>query len=274
MANSTSITRWIIDNRSIIHPNYTEFDWPNRYYHGLYDFSAEIKIGGAEGSGRGIDCNRELALEKASAEAIERLICQSLDISTKGVAVSGSLNAMAHADNEALERFFFEEHISNQRPFNPLADDTIAAERKIRSSIRVNDTDLQMSFAEMATPKSYYGVVCFIRVSQTPIALGLSLCRTPEDAVNKAFTEAFANYARFKDSPESFARSREQMTHVWNINTTYLSQVESLLSAVENDRTPFSTPLLRHETLDYGFIKELATCPITPVRSVAHRINI
>src|SRR6185437_2300039 len=91
-----------------------------RYFSGLHDFEARIEVSGVAVVGRGIDFDPELAVEKASSEAIERLICNRLNISSEGFAIGGRRGADEHAKNEALERYYFNEHLRMQKPFRSI----------------------------------------------------------------------------------------------------------------------------------------------------------
>jgi ribosomal protein S12 methylthiotransferase accessory factor YcaO len=137
MANQESIARWVLNNKRVLNPSLVQYDWPSRYLNGVYDFSVSVAVDGVEGLGRGLDRDRDLALEKACAEAIERYVCHRLGIDSIGVAVSGESDAGTHAELETLERYYFDQHQKHRRPFVKLRDGSDEANQFKKTSGRI-----------------------------------------------------------------------------------------------------------------------------------------
>lgn len=270
MANKTTVTSWIIKNREILNPNFTEFDWPNRYFPSLNDFEAILVLNGITAIGRGTDKDKNLSIEKASSEAIERLICKRLGISSVGVAVSGATDAKTHACSEALERYYFGEHVRQNKPFTLHEDGFTRA--LVDAFKKYNKLD-EVQFYKMATPAPYLGVVCGIskKDSPAPLSIGLSLHTNPAHTAERAFTEALINYARMKDAPKSVHGEILLDENLWACDPKFLSNIFKLFQSAGQDNEIIELPELETIDLDIANIKELSGCPIKPVRCIVHR---
>lgn len=268
MANKTPIARWLLSNRASLTPSFKQLEWPSRYFPGAFDFSATISVNAIEVTGRGIDFDKELALEKAAAECVERFICKRLNIDSVGLAVSGESGAAEHAKREALERYFFQEHIRRQIPLV-----TINADSAGFSSYRETLIEFQkynggagdLEMYKMATSPHAFGCVAVISTNR-PSFVGLALHSDAPKAALHAFLEAMANFARFRDAPNTFEQERKSNPDLWNCDPEYISTIVALCKSVEPEVQPIQLPQLISVPLDILRIEELHECPITPVK--------
>lgn len=276
MADKTKLTKWLVERRTTMNPRFTEYTWPERYFRGLHDFEARISVGDIESVGRGIDFDQDLAVEKASSEAIERFICQSLRFSSEGFAISGRNSADDHAKNEALERYYFTRQILAREPFRRIY---ATATLKLAEAFHKQNVDVPINFYQMNTATNWTGVVCLIGGHQGyPLLLGLALSSELDSAVTRAMCEALANFARFKDSPETFLAEVRADKDAWFCNPDYLDGIWPLFvdGASGPNSRPNSlelTPHLARETVDISGIASLRDCPISPVRYKLVRDN-
>jgi hypothetical protein len=127
MANTNPITKWLISRKELFNLSFTQYGWPERYLPALYDFTAQISVNGISSQGRGTDFIAEVAIEKASAEAIERYLCKVLKMDSIGFSVSGFVSATEHAKFEALERYYLNRHLDLKIPFRRIDERAIEA---------------------------------------------------------------------------------------------------------------------------------------------------
>jgi hypothetical protein len=272
MAHQTPIARWLLDNRSRLKPSFVRLDWSTRYFSGVSDFASNISFNGIEAFGRGVDFDQNLALEKSAAEAIERYICLALNIDSVGLAVSGESGAMAHAENEALERYFFGEHRRLQKPLVRLTSahsEFPLVEEIIRKFEHPNSNFGSLSFFKMATPIQYHGYAATIRVNGKVCFLGLSLHSDPRRALFRAFVEAITNFARFRDEPTKFESERRANPDAWNCDPDFLSNLNGLFELSTEAATSLTMPRLVSTQLDISKLDILSGCPISPIKVVA-----
>ncbi|MCB0351817.1 MAG: hypothetical protein KDD38_11580, partial [Bdellovibrionales bacterium] len=215
---------------------------------------------------------QETALEKASSEAIEHLICDKLKIGSVGFAISGESSAEIHAQHEALERYFFNEHIRLnisfqlvQNPDSPLYNSAL----RLSEEFKILNTDAHVTFYKMSTPEQFLGVVCSITLkSKLPEFLGLSLGTNPEHVSRHALCEALANYARKKDSPETFDVDVEKDKNLWACNKKTLQSVSHLFTQANQNNQVILLPEIFTHKLDISMIHSLSGCPIQPIQCV------
>ncbi len=275
MKPKSQLTKWLLENRAKMNPRFTEFSWPERYFRGLHDFEARIAVPDAEfegqiieARGRGIDFDQELALEKASSEAIERLICMFVGVSTEGITVSGCNGANEHAKNEALERYYFYlhefRHQALQRIKSPEANHLI-------EQFQDQNQNFELRFYRMATDQSASGIVCAICDEDAgPKFLGIALNADLKTAMTRAMCEALANYARFSDAPKEYKSEVGLDPNAWICAPKFLDEVRHLFTsadvAANSAENLIPEPELKRESVDISKIEVLRGCPIKPVQ--------
>ena len=219
MANKTPLVSWLYSKRLELNPKFKEFNWPARVFPGVFDFATTITWNGIESNGRGVDSQREIALEKSVAEAIERLICKSIGFDSVGFAVAGTHDPEDHAKFEAMERYFLSKHLEDKIPFSKIVFES-GEIQKFKSA----NTDATIEFYRMQTPRNIFGIVCAIKSNQT-IALGFGLTESLEKSIQRSMFEALPNYAWLTDEGKILAKEMP-----WHIESKFLSKIEPLLS--------------------------------------------
>jgi hypothetical protein len=273
MAHQTPIVRWMLDNRDRVKPSFIQYDWPSRYLNGLSDFSTTISIGGIQSIGRGVDADRELALEKSAAEAVERYICQALQMDSEGFAVSGDPDANAHAKRETLERYYFRQHRVKRLPFMSMNASLVLPQGIVEEFENRNGDSGELSLSKMASSSPFQGFVAILHFEGKPICLGISLNHDSQRAANSAFNEAMINFARFRDDPIRFEEERLANSDCWNCDPRILSEIDSLSQAAEINVASIAAPQLVPVNLDISQVEDLHDCPITPVKFTAREIE-
>ncbi len=265
MVDQNRITNWLLDHKSQTQPVYTQYDWPKSYLSGVFDFGVSINMSGIESEGRGLATNPALAIEKASAEAIERWICKALNISSVGVAVSGEKSARIHADFEAFERYYLNEHIRLNVPLHLITTDNINESQDLLNLLRqleIQNEDTKVSFYRMNTLTDQFGVVCSI-VNDNDTVYGFALTSNLVSALQKSFFEALPNYAAIK------IPSLLKVDEIpWHLQDSFLNKLNPLLKTDFNTTKHqiFNQPKLAIEKIDIFQLPELVGCPIDPMR--------
>jgi hypothetical protein len=267
MADKNRITHWVLNHKNQTQPVYTQYDWPDTYLSGIYDFSASIEMRGIKAEGRGLAANPELAIEKASAEAVERWICKALNIPSVGVAVSGEKSARVHAEYEALERYYLKEHIRLDIPFNLTSTEDISSHQTLLSLLRqfnAQNKETKVSFFRMNISEGRFGVICSI-IDDNSSVFGFSLTANLESALQKSFFEALPNYEAMKNP------DYHKLTDLpWHLQNSFVYKIAPLLvpdnKNLEVKSFTFKQPKLEIEKIDISQFAELNDCPIEPVR--------
>ena len=257
MANKTPLASWLYSKRQELNPKFKEFNWPARVFPGVYDFATIITWNGIESNGRGVDSQREIALEKSVAEAIERLICKSIGFDSVGFALAGTHDPEDHAKFEAMERYFLNKHLEDKIPFSKIVFESEEIQ-KFRSA----NTDAIIEFYRMQTPRNIFGIVCAMKSYQTT-ALGFGLSESLEKSVQRSMFEALPNYAWLTDEDKNLADEVP-----WHIEPKFLSKIGPLLSN-QFDNTDASTvafPILTQIEVLKSELSILANAPIRLAR--------
>lgn len=261
MATKTPLASWLYSKRQELNPQFKEFNWPSRVFPGLYDFATTISWNGIEAGGRGVDSQREIALEKSVSEAIERLICKTLGFDSVGFAIAGTHDPSEHAKFEAMERFFLKHHLDEKIPFSPISVESEEA-RKFRNQ----NPDAVLSFFSMQTPKNLFGVVCSIKSEKIKLtALGFGLSDSIERSVQRSFNEALPNFAWLTDDDKSI-----EFELPWHIDSKFLAQIEPLLNGSHEEGKPtLEMPTLSRMEMAKSVIPVLSSAPIQMARFLA-----
>lgn len=257
MANKTPLASWLYSKRQELNPKFKEFNWPARVFPGVFDFATIITWNGIESNGRGVDSQREIALEKSVAEAIERLICKSVGFDSVGFALAGTHDPEDHAKFEAMERYFLNKHLEEKIPFYQ-----IAFENEDIQKFRSANAEAKIEFYRMQTPRHIFGIVCAMKSKQTT-ALGFGLSESFEKSIQRSMFEALPNYAWLTDEVKSLA---EKMP--WHIEPNFFSKMEPLLSNQFNQAVvaEFALPTLTQIEVLKSQLSILADAPIQLAR--------
>ncbi|MBL7670305.1 MAG: hypothetical protein JNM39_07445 [Bdellovibrionaceae bacterium] len=259
MANKTPLASWLYSKRQELNPRFKEFNWPARVFPGLYDFSTTVSWNGVEAGGRGVDSQREIALEKSVAEAIERLICKSLGFDSVGFALAGTHDPSDHARFEAMERFFLKWHLENRIPFSQ-----VSVENEDAQKFRSQNPDAELSFFRMQTPSQLFGIVCSLKMKKTQsTALGFGLSNSLAKSIQHSFREALPNFAWLMDEDRNI-----EFEMPWHIDTKFLLQIEPLLARESRDEETLllDMPSLTRLEVEKSKISVLSNAPIQTAR--------
>ena len=113
MAYQARLATWLTNHRKSFELRIREFEWPSVIAARNTDFEVAMLYNGETVVGRGTDTDPNLALEKACAEAIERLVCVKHGVSSMGVALhTEKLLAKQNARSEFIERRVLAHHIN------------------------------------------------------------------------------------------------------------------------------------------------------------------
>lgn len=187
MAHQTLASAWLYLNRSALNVQFFEKSWPKKYGFPYFDFEVVGDISGKKRVGRGVDPVREVALEKACAEFLENLICLENNVSSVGASLSSYDGFEAHALNEALERYYLDQHIERKIPLL----------RQARQNDYLSDSFLnpQIEFYKFNSAKEYHGILCKISDDQKQLSsYGFSYSNSLETSFDKSFIEALPNF--------------------------------------------------------------------------------
>lgn len=286
MAYKNAITRWLLNNKHLMALSFTQYDWPSNYLQGVYDFSAQIDFNGIQSEGRGIGFNPELALEKASAEAIERYICQKLKISSVGVAVSGANSSLDHASLEALERYYLNKHLKQEIPLHQIDEvlyldfkiATILKDFKLQNNLKKLNKKTEVFFFRMQTPNDLFGIVCVIRsIGELEMrwekiySYGFSVSKHFNHSLEKAFLEALPNFIALLEN-----RYRNHLKKPWHLSLDFSEKINSLLFGNDENKFYFYNsqynpnkiiyPILEILKIKWDQFPELKDCPIDPIQ--------
>ncbi len=279
MANTNPITKWLISRKELFNLSFTQYGWPERYLPALYDFTAQISVNGISSQGRGTDFIAEVAIEKASAEAIERYLCKVLKMDSIGFSVSGFVSANEHAKFEALERYYLNRHLELKIPFLRIDERAIEATLvQTIDQLEDNSQSTFVSFHQMQTPIHEYGIVCIIEDTKLNVfSFGFAFSKNLDHSLKKSFVEAIPNFAALKEKAFSSTISNSLPNILlenkpWHLSQSFYSQILPLIfvdSDVLNSKSEnknVEEPELETLQIKFDTLPELNDCPIDPVK--------
>lgn len=255
MANKTPLAAWLFSKRGELEPNFTEFMGTSSLVPGLFDFSTKIKWHDVEIEGRGVDECREIALEKSVAECIERIICVERSIDSIGLAVSGGIhNPEAHSRFEALERYYLNQHLEKNILFQKTP-----SEIDFDKSLKERNPKCEITFFQMITPESLFGVVCQIE-ENNKMSFGFALSESLIESQRRSFLEAIPSFSWLKIKNE---KNHTNSKVPWQISEEFISRISPLLNTVvQHKKTDLVIPELLREEIDCIDIPVLNSAPI------------
>lgn len=199
MANQRKLTDWILKNQDELDLQVTELTWIKDFYPGWCDLEVTLSINDIRVTGRGADLNDEIALGKATCEAIERYVCQSYGISSAGVA--GHFDkaiAAQNAEQEFVERALLSFHISSGIPLKTVSSDEI-----IICDENGAKTKATFNLFQMTPYRDLTAFLCLVEGVSTGAGfggiLGLGCNRHPGKAEQKARLECLRNVTAQQD---------------------------------------------------------------------------
>lgn len=261
MAHQTTIARWLFANKETFDFRINEFQWGKSLSKSLYDFEASITLNGQVHLGRGTDTNELLALEKACAEAIERLVCWSHRIATDGIAIHKSKElARLSSRREAVERFLLKWHQDNNAPFEIYKNIDV-----YKRLVREVSKSAKIQIGVMSSESATVALVCLI-ADEDQLFLGMSCEATSHQACEKAVMEALRNLAAFKNDSASFLEELLVNQDLWCGRAENLRPLAALFT--ENKGAIRSNiPEVVSQSVSHTVVSALSGCPVFVERS-------
>lgn len=266
MAHQTPVAAWLYSNKQIFDLRFREFDWTTRHLPGVHDFSAVVGWNGVEAEGRGLANSSELALEKASAEAIERLICRLLNLDSVGMAVSGTLDPTIHARNEVYERYFLNSHLNLSIPM-PEVKKPSGASSHVVELFRSHNPKADLQFFKFATPTDFHGAACLIDSQQK--SLGFAFGTSLDDVISRSFLETLPNFAWFQDQQDKLVDQEKDQPSPnlpWHLREDFLNSVIPLLGGSGDGQMSIALPQVVELSVDVSSISIFKDVPIRVAR--------
>ena len=226
MAYQTVITNWLLDHTREFDLKISEFEWPSKENFKIFDFEVNISFRGISAQGRGTDRSELFALEKASAEAIERLICMDQKISTIGVAVHVSRHlAEANAQSEAVERFLFERSLKEGVGLPKIIKKNYI---DITEYLKTLDSDAEVQFFQFGAQGDFVGILCLVTKGKNQKFIGLSFECSKKKALEKSFIEAARNLKAFIANPVQYQTEVAANSDLWAGDSKYIENISFL----------------------------------------------
>lgn len=280
------LNAWILDNTDTLSLQVEDLQWIRNSFPGIQDMSVKIQIQGKPYEGRGHATTKDVAVQKALAEAVERAMCLQHLESTNGVAAHYDLElAKKNALNELLERDLFLSHFLTKTPFI-LADEWRAflPDKVFAELERAGDS---LRIYKMHPTSHGQGVVCLIRGGERwGGVLGLSFGLGDESTlVIKATLEAYRYYWHRRSrqilndhhSLENFLalpKWKYEDNGRLGLNPEYFSRISSLFPE-ESLSSPRAQDLVDYRSTEFNYrefsLEEigLKNCPLKVVHCSA-----
>lgn len=265
MAHKAVAASWLLNKKDNLNVSFIEYSWGRPDY---CDIAVQIEENGLIHNGRGTDRDGDIALEKASAEAIERWCCQRMNISTVGCAIHNvEAEAIKNSQEEFLERYIFNyflekgssiREIDNAKLFYSLASD---CDYKFRSWV--------MCIKDLGSL-----IVTISFLHQKPISIGMS--SSPLGlAIEKSYIESLRNFRAFQDDPTQFLEKVTKNKDLWCCDPKFLKQVMLKIEQTNSclEKSP-QTYLTATETKSASEVLGVNDCPLFFCRtSLIEEIN-
>ena len=225
MAHQTKIKNWIAASADALDLGIVELGWPAVWAPGFTATQATVSIGGRKFTGTGIARDTDLAVVKATVEAIERWITTVNELpNSSGLAGHDSIaQASINARNELVERDAFFCHYLTNTPFLQMLPSDLAKNALIdwqRLSSQATDEGVELRLARMVVPTGIHGIVCFAFGARAKnpfgVIAGLGCAENFDDAVLKAILECLGNTTAQIDGVQHGPISRRNFGEIPN----------------------------------------------------------
>lgn len=259
MAHQTVATRWLLSKKDLLKVSFVEHKDAQNLLPNLTDIEVKIFVDEFTFSGRGTDSVGDIALEKASSEAIERWCCHKLGISTVGCAIHSTKEAAEqNSVCEFIERFYFDQFLSH-------------SVRTLESKIESISQEAKINYYELAATEYGTIILCLIIDSKKPVCLGLALEKEHKNGFKKAAVEALRNYAVYKENKTHFLKLVEEDLNLWCCSPNLLSKIFDRLSSqpAATSNSLINTPQFNSLSQNVSSILEIEDCPLFFSRTIA-----
>ncbi len=220
MANFQPISEFAFINRKKLDLRVLNLSWPQKWGLNLFDFEASIVVNGKIFKGRGLNVNKDCALEIAISEAMERAVAVTHGFNSYGVAChSNDKLAKSYAIAELIERESFFRFYYEAQPYqlirslgpdtlhknNDSTDSTSPAGRIIGTEM-LKALKLNAQFMKLGATKNEHTVLCFVSGSHEHALLGggavMGLSHQSElnDGISKSLMEVLPKLAHLSET--------------------------------------------------------------------------
>lgn len=243
MANKNPIAGWLYQNKNNFNVQFRQLNWTRDYAINFYDYEVSCSYKGKRLIGRGIDSVQNVALEKASSELLERMICVDKNIDSIGLAASAVIDAKEHAKFEAMERYYLKEHLEKKLSFLPLA-----ATSRFSDEIE-RKFNCKVSFFKMRTERDVFGIVARILSSNGDFSYGFSLGHQCDGTLDKSLQEALPNFVWKRQSSSIVDDCPWQITNYFHNEIAPLLAVNSSNEKMEILKANLTEHKIEHKDL-------------------------
>lgn len=269
MGNQTRLSEWVIQHAGVLKLKLHELRWPPALALDSYQFRAEINVEGRSFFGLGGADNKDAAVTKAVAEAIERYtVAEHRLDTTNGVALHVDYSrAAAFATLELLERDAFLCHYLTNTPYTTLDGAQFLGENAARVVYHLQKSGLQINFGVLraAVPEIKVVLCCINGLNWSrPFGLIYGMGSSPhiDESCRKSWEECARGLsgivagARFQAMDiDEFLRLRratpvDHMRLAWDLD--YARRVTKVFHAVDGHYPSqrFEDPQITHRVLE------------------------
>ncbi len=253
MAYQARLATWLTNHRKSFELRIREFEWPKVVNFRNTDFEVTLIYDGETFVGRGTDADPNFALEKACAEAVERLVCSRHGISSLGVALhTNQLLAKQNARFEYIERRVLDHHINRIVP--------VELSSRSVSAVPASDDKIERCIYKLSKCGDIETNLCVISCRDIRL-IGAAAAFGNSDASARAELEAIRNLAAYISDAERFQQAVSANLNLkWSDSCFFHNKIAPFLLAIgQADDLPAPTIGYKHLSLPNESI--FAECP-------------
>lgn len=264
MAYKTIATRWLLSQKNAFNISFVEHKWNINLFSSITDIEIKIQLDHKTViNGRGTDQIGDLALEKASSEAIERWCCHKLKISSVGCAVhSNEICANSNSKKEFIERYFFNQFLDYKIKPQKIKN---YKTKELSEHLIIRYPSAQICFWEISKSLSGTILLCLIYDNNKTISLGLACEDNHDLGIQKSTIEAIRNFVAYKTDPHAFIFIIKNNPDFWCCNPTLLNRLASQLELAPADAVPeivLQDPEVVTKSYKVSELLNLQDCPL------------
>jgi Integrase core domain len=212
------ISRWLSQNKEKFDVDFFKILDTKEWLPGVSDCCVYLRFRGIEVFGNAFSFETDLALEKASAEAIERLCMHftKIKISNGLAAHTDFQSASEQATRELFERDSYMCHILTRTPFLADSIGTSTLKKTVLFPFREKllTVGITVELKRMRTANGERGYVCIALGEKYKkpfgFVLGLGLSETDTESINHACFECYSQLAKIFYGPRQKSLTRRQ----------------------------------------------------------------
>ena len=259
MAYQARLAKWLTDRRKDFELSIREFTWPLAMGSSLSDFEVTLLHEGNASVGRGTDLDPNLALEKACAEALERLVCSEHGVSSIGIALhTNSIFARVNARLEFIERHVLGHHVESVAP----------ATFSHKSQLRLlgDDSRCEHTLYRLKTCGAFSTALCVISYRSIRL-IGAAADFNFSRAASRAELEAARNLAAFVSAPELFRKAVSgDSNYKWSDEDYFYRKIAPILTG-QTLTSELHMPAVKYRKLQLPKAQKFEDCPAVVVQA-------